>query len=59
MNIATHTLRIPDSKLALEVTEIVRDKDTLLFNEAPSPSCSSIIRAEFTYSPRSPASTAA
>ena len=27
MNIATHALRIPDSKLAREVTEIVRDTE--------------------------------
>src|SRR5580693_8605434 len=35
MNIATHALRIPDSKLALEVTEIVRDTESeLLFNHS-------------------------
>src|SRR5258708_11692420 len=35
MNIATNALRIPDSKLALEVTEIVRDTESeLLFNHS-------------------------
>ena len=35
MNIATHALRIPDSKLAREVTEIVRDTEPeLLFNHS-------------------------
>jgi len=35
MNIATHPLRIPDSKLAREVTEIVRDTESdLLFNHS-------------------------
>ena len=35
MNIATRPLRIPDSKLAREVTEIVRDTEPeLLFNHS-------------------------
>ncbi len=35
MNIATRALRIPDSKLAREVTEIVRDTESeLLFNHS-------------------------
>ena len=35
VNIATHPLRIPDSKLAREVTEIVRDTESeLLFNHS-------------------------
>ena len=35
MNIATRPLRIPDSKLAREVTEIVRDTESeLLFNHS-------------------------
>ena len=35
MSTATHALRIPDSKLALEVTEIVRDTESeLLFNHS-------------------------
>ena len=35
MNIATHMLRIPDTKLAREVTEIVRDTESeLLFNHS-------------------------
>ena len=35
MNKATHPLRIPDSKLAREVTEIVRDTESeLLFNHS-------------------------
>jgi HD superfamily phosphodiesterase len=35
LNIATHSLRIPDSKLAREVTEIVRDTESeLLFNHS-------------------------
>src|SRR5450755_3060543 len=35
MNIATHPLRIPDSRLAREVTQIVRDTESeLLFNHS-------------------------
>jgi len=35
LNIATHPLRIPDSKLAREVTQIVRDTESeLLFNHS-------------------------
>ena len=35
MNIATHPLRIPDTKFAREVTEIVRDTESgLLFNHS-------------------------
>ena len=50
VNIATRSLRIPDSKLAREVTEIVRDTESeLLFNHS----------SRVYFSARWPASTAA